>query len=163
MCLSIELVWSTGNKCWVPAIAIMIPVDHIVTILKVVLPISGSVKFNTDDVVAGSFGMGVIEGCLCNGKGKILIYFSKSVGFTNPTSIELLAIFEACRLLSNSIWSHSMSLTLEFDSKLTVEWLTQPHKAPKYLAYSWDFNLTAHRLAKKGISRGVDLVFFDPG
>ncbi|KAL4387285.1 hypothetical protein GQ457_09G006450 [Hibiscus cannabinus] len=67
------------------------------------------------------------------------------LGASGWVSLKLLVILEACRLLSNSIWSHSMSLTLEFHSKLTVEWLTQPHKAPKYLAYSWDFNLTAHQ------------------
>ncbi|KAL4375797.1 hypothetical protein GQ457_02G018390 [Hibiscus cannabinus] len=58
----------------------------------------GLVKFNTYDVVVGSFG------AADNG---------------------------ALRLLSNSTWSHSVSLALESDSKLTFEWLTQPHKAPE--------------------------------
>ncbi|KAL4297542.1 hypothetical protein GQ457_12G006870 [Hibiscus cannabinus] len=93
-------------------------------------PLGGSIKFNTCGVVVGSFGAAGIGGCICNEKGKILIYFSKSVGFTDSTSVELLAILEACHLLSNSIWSLYVSFTLECDSKLTVEWLCNRIKLP---------------------------------
>ncbi|KAL4304013.1 hypothetical protein GQ457_10G016560 [Hibiscus cannabinus] len=113
--------------------------------------LGGSIKFNTDGVVAGSFEATSLGGCLFNEKGKFLIYFSKYVGFTAPTSAELLAILEACRLSSNSIWSHYVSLTLEYDSKLAVEWLMQPHKAPELIPR--DFNLAADHLAKNEISR----------
>ncbi|KAL4311451.1 hypothetical protein GQ457_01G029990 [Hibiscus cannabinus] len=138
-------------------------------------PDSGELKFNTDGAVSGSFGEAGIGGCLCNNNARCLITFSKSVGLTDATYTEILAIKEACSLFVISMWAKKYKLIIETDSKLAVDWMN-PHLCPtvfKPLVLScldicknieWrvkhvprEGNHLADKLAKKGIGRAAAL------
>ncbi|KAK9016707.1 hypothetical protein V6N11_079202 [Hibiscus sabdariffa] len=87
-------------------------------------------KFNTDGASKGSCGAAGIGG-LRNHCGKALIYFFKVVTMSDPTSAEILAVQEACRLFSLSLWFRSYRLILECDSKLVTDWMSNPQSAPE--------------------------------
>ncbi|KAK8562630.1 hypothetical protein V6N12_010704 [Hibiscus sabdariffa] len=92
------------------------------------MPISGSwsapdaacLKFNVDAGVKGSSGEAGIGGILCDHCGKALIRFSKSIGMSDPTGAELVAIHEACQVFSSSRWFIRNKLSIESDSLLAV-------------------------------------------
>ncbi|KAK8613479.1 hypothetical protein V6N13_101241 [Hibiscus sabdariffa] len=110
--------------------------------------------------------------------GKILISFSKFVGFIDPTTAELFAIREACLLFCKSPWCKCANLILECDSKLAVDWLMLPYSTPVVfkliiresrnicsdLVWSIslvprDWNSLADILAKSGLSRKSDCIY----
>ncbi|KAL4296701.1 hypothetical protein GQ457_12G010920 [Hibiscus cannabinus] len=61
----------------------------------------------------------------------IVFFLSKGLNLSDPTSIELLAIQEACRIFYKSSWAKSCNLILECDFSLVVDWLLFPHLAPE--------------------------------
>ncbi|KAE8698414.1 hypothetical protein F3Y22_tig00110597pilonHSYRG00143 [Hibiscus syriacus] len=90
------------------------PADSVAVRSSWVAPGLDVVKFNTDGEVSGNFGPAGIGGLLANHKGDCLIQFSKSIGFADPFSAEILAIKEAC-------------------SFAAVQWLNNPLLAPSGL------------------------------
>ncbi|KAK8631681.1 hypothetical protein V6N13_028463 [Hibiscus sabdariffa] len=93
-------------------------------------PSKGEVKFNTDGAVNGSFGEAGIDRCMRNEWSCCLVIFSKSVGVVDSTTAEILAIKEAISIFNLSRWTINYKLQVETDSKLAVEWLTNPHSTP---------------------------------
>ncbi|KAL4291717.1 hypothetical protein GQ457_14G020070 [Hibiscus cannabinus] len=91
------------------------------TVSSWIPPPSYALKFNTDGAVSGSFEDAGIGGCLRNDKSKCLILFSKSIGISNATSAEIIAISEACMLFRNLVWSNSFKLIIENNNKLVVD------------------------------------------
>ncbi|KAL4311688.1 hypothetical protein GQ457_01G015490 [Hibiscus cannabinus] len=73
-------------------------------------PPIGFLEFNTDDAVRGNFVKVGIGGCLQNSSEKTLLYFSKGIGWADPTFTELAVIEEAI--------------------KLFLDWLKQPQITP---------------------------------
>ncbi|KAK8580560.1 hypothetical protein V6N12_070826 [Hibiscus sabdariffa] len=142
-------------------------------------PPQGYLKFNTDSAILGSFGQAEIGGCLRNEPGKSLITFSKDIGVTDPTSAELQAIYEVCRMFCSSPWSNAEKFIVESDCKLIVDWISKPCLAPRsflplvapcvtfFAGRTWKIqyaprtsNSVADNLAKSGISMDVDYVEF---
>ncbi|KAL4385916.1 hypothetical protein GQ457_09G028800 [Hibiscus cannabinus] len=140
-------------------------------------PLLGELKFNVDGATLGSFGETGIGGCLRDVDSNCLITFSKSVGVTDCTSAELLAIKEACLLFRNSTWARKFKLIIETDSTLATRWMTLPSSCAgifkplidSYLklceGLDWSIshiprarNSLADNLAKKGIARTNDIV-----
>ncbi|KAK8532153.1 hypothetical protein V6N12_053599 [Hibiscus sabdariffa] len=141
-------------------------------------PSTGVLKFNVDGAVAGAFGKAGIGGLLRDADGKILLMFSRSIGFIDSTSAEILALKEACSLFSKSEWARVFSLVLETDCSLLVDWFGNPLRAPPgfrmlvkecldlCLGCAWSIrvvsreaNCTADKLAKSGIGRSKPLVW----
>ncbi|KAL4317760.1 hypothetical protein GQ457_18G002470 [Hibiscus cannabinus] len=125
---------------------------------------SGELKFNTDGAVSRSFGEAGIGGCLRNNNARCLMTFSKSVGITDATSAEILAIKEACSLFVMSLWAKKYKLLTETDSYPAVfkplvlscldicknnEWRVK--HVPR------EGNHLTDKLAKKGIGRASAL------
>ncbi|KAK8716362.1 hypothetical protein V6N13_043674 [Hibiscus sabdariffa] len=94
-----------------------------------IAPVNGSIKFNTDSAVEGSYGEAGIGGCLRDENSKTLLYFSMSAGVNN-VSTEILAIKEALRLYNSVKGSHSYTVVFECDNQSVVGWLQHPHLAP---------------------------------
>ncbi|KAK8490726.1 hypothetical protein V6N11_034944 [Hibiscus sabdariffa] len=65
--------------------------------------------------VCGSFGRAGIGGVLRNELGKTLMYFSKSIGASDPSTAEIMALDEAIRLfpkllvVDEGVWSRGVS------------------------------------------------------
>ncbi|KAL4295515.1 hypothetical protein GQ457_12G025940 [Hibiscus cannabinus] len=95
-----------------------------------IAPEKGSVKFNTDGAVEGSYGEAGIGGCLRDENSKTLLYFSMSVGVNNVVSTKMLAIKEALKLYNSLKGSHSSTIVIESDNQSVVGWLQHPHLAP---------------------------------
>ncbi|KAL4339634.1 hypothetical protein GQ457_08G015560 [Hibiscus cannabinus] len=112
-------------------------------------PHSGSLKFNTDGAVNGSFGEGGISGCLRDECSMSLICFSKSVGRVDATSAEILAILEGLSLLRSSGWNNSDVVVFKSDCKIVL----RNGSSWCFSVVPRDCNSLADRLAKKGISR----------
>ncbi|KAK9047326.1 hypothetical protein V6N11_053173 [Hibiscus sabdariffa] len=123
-------------------------------------PSTRVLKFNVDGAVAGAFGKVGIGGLLRDADGKILLMFSRSIGFIDSTLAEILALKEVCSLFSKSEWARVFSLVLETDYSLLVDWLDL------CLGCAWSIrvvsreaNCTADKLAKSGIGRSKPLVW----
>ncbi|GMJ01682.1 hypothetical protein HRI_003837400 [Hibiscus trionum] len=144
-------------------------------------PGRGTLKFNTDAAVKGSYGMAGVGGVLRDENAKILMYFSKGVGVCDVLSAELFAINEALNLFVASKWSKEFEVILESDNKSAIEWLQDPALAPTHLrnlihqslAFSSrvrcrfnhvprECNSLADNLAKKGVGRDKELVIYEP-
>ncbi|KAK8621067.1 hypothetical protein V6N13_067510 [Hibiscus sabdariffa] len=153
------------------------PKSKILEVHGWIAPVKGSVKFNTDDAVEGSYGKAGICGCLRDENSKTLLYFSMSVGVNNVVSTEILAIKETLRLYNSLKGSHSYTVVIESDNQSVVGWLQHPHLAPvnireeiigcinecKDLDCRFQFvyregNTVADGLAKKGIRHVQPLV-----
>ncbi|KAK8556530.1 hypothetical protein V6N12_002929 [Hibiscus sabdariffa] len=67
---------------------------------------------------------------LVDPKGIVLIRFSKSIGLSDPTGVELSAILEACILFQSSPWVERYKLVIESDSFVSVKWIANPCAAP---------------------------------
>ncbi|KAL4297939.1 hypothetical protein GQ457_12G007070 [Hibiscus cannabinus] len=93
-------------------------------------PERGSVNFNTDGAVEGSYGEAGVGGCLRDENSKTLLYFSLSAGVNNVVSKEILALKEAIRQYNSVTGRHSNIVVFECDIKLVVVWLQHPHLAP---------------------------------
>ncbi|KAL4326365.1 hypothetical protein GQ457_11G023690 [Hibiscus cannabinus] len=65
-------------------------------------PVDGCLKFNVDATSLASSIETSIGGVLRDHRGKTLIRFSKSIGSSDPTGAELVAIHEACQSSSGS-------------------------------------------------------------
>ncbi|KAL4341087.1 hypothetical protein GQ457_08G028260 [Hibiscus cannabinus] len=85
-------------------------------------PPVGSLNFNIDGAVNGSFGVAGIGGCLRDNRSRGLISFSKSVGVTDATFAKFLAAIEAFKLFRNSRWMNKVNLIIETDSTL-ITWI----------------------------------------
>ncbi|KAK8598621.1 hypothetical protein V6N13_094585 [Hibiscus sabdariffa] len=102
-----------------------------------------------------------------------------SVGISDATSAEILVVEETLSQFKFSQWRGKFKLVIESDSKLVVNWLQNPSRAPaifKPLIYacmmigedfSWSIsavpricNTLAENLAKQGIYRVKDYVEF---
>ncbi|KAK8491723.1 hypothetical protein V6N12_058026 [Hibiscus sabdariffa] len=81
-------------------------------------PIEGAVKFNVDAAVNGVVGPAGIGGVLKDHTGKTLLCFSKYIGFSDPMSVELQGILEACCCFVGSQWVGTKSLIIESDSEI---------------------------------------------
>ncbi|KAK8977405.1 hypothetical protein V6N11_034450 [Hibiscus sabdariffa] len=140
-----------------------------------IAPPVGSVKFNTNRAVRGSFGKASIGGILSDNSGKVLLKFSKSIGVADSTSAELLAIKEALVVFMSTGLVETFHLQVESDCSNDVSWLCYPSTTPitfKELVYeclamssnlNWELilvdrkkNKWVARLAKAGI--GGDLI-----
>ncbi|KAK9041513.1 hypothetical protein V6N11_016611 [Hibiscus sabdariffa] len=134
------------------------------------LPVEGAVKFNVDAAVNGVVGPTGIGGVLKDHTGKILLCFSKYIGFSDPTSAELQGILEACCCFVGSQWVGTESLIIESDSEIAVNWIKRHFSVPasfkelvgkckEYIdRYKLDIvfmfrerNSEVHRLAKEGL------------
>ncbi|KAL4302711.1 hypothetical protein GQ457_10G011190 [Hibiscus cannabinus] len=51
----------------------------------------------------------------------ILMYFSKSMGLVDAATVEVLAIFEACRPFQGSIWARSYHMLIKSDCSVVVD------------------------------------------
>ncbi|KAK8984743.1 hypothetical protein V6N11_020059 [Hibiscus sabdariffa] len=130
-----------------------------------------SLIFNVDGAAIGGFGKASIGGVLRDSENKSPIMFSKTIGFFDASSAELLAIRDVISLFSVSMWS-KYKLVLESDCNLCCLWLEKPSCAPDAFkpviaeilqcgaGLIWSIkviqredNGTADRLAKSGISR----------
>ncbi|KAK9046462.1 hypothetical protein V6N11_052349 [Hibiscus sabdariffa] len=139
-----------------------------------IVPPFGFVKFNTNGAVKGSYGMAGIGGLLRDYSGKILAEFSKSIGFADPTSAEILAIKEALITFASSEWNKKVELIIETNCETAVFWINNSNTTPfafKDLVneclsigtnLSWKLcwtrregNVKADRLAKAGIEPGL--------
>ncbi|KAL4360531.1 hypothetical protein GQ457_04G030100 [Hibiscus cannabinus] len=137
-------------------------------------PHFGFVKFNIDGAVKGSYGLAGIGGVLRDHSGKILAEFSKSIGFADPTSAEILAIKEALITFASSEWNKKVELIIETDCETAVFWINNPNTTPftfkdlvneclsigsnLYWKLCWtrrEGNVKADRLAKAGIEPGL--------
>ncbi|KAK9003346.1 hypothetical protein V6N11_060910 [Hibiscus sabdariffa] len=85
----------------------------------------GSLKFNTDGAVQGSFGQAGIGGVLRDHDGKVITKFSKSIGHSDPATAQLLAIKEALLVFSNQMY-----LEIESDSNNVGCWIQKPVTTP---------------------------------
>ncbi|KAL4302408.1 hypothetical protein GQ457_10G004900 [Hibiscus cannabinus] len=70
-----------------------------------------TLKLNVDASVKGSYGETDIEGILRDHFGNPLLKFSGSIGLSNPTVAELLAIFRACQLVADSKWNMLLTVS----------------------------------------------------
>ncbi|KAK8989900.1 hypothetical protein V6N11_064313 [Hibiscus sabdariffa] len=93
-------------------------------------PIEGAVKFNVDAAVNGVVGPAGIGGVLKDHTGKTLLCFSKYIGFSDPMSVELQGILEACCCFVGSQWVGTKSLIIESDSEIAVNWIKRPFSVP---------------------------------
>ncbi|KAG8487731.1 hypothetical protein CXB51_018526 [Gossypium anomalum] len=62
------------------------------------LPPFGSLKFNVNASVLGSYGSAGIDGILRNHLGPSLVIFSKAIGVVDPVLAETIAIKEALKI-----------------------------------------------------------------
>ncbi|KAL4367022.1 hypothetical protein GQ457_05G027720 [Hibiscus cannabinus] len=134
------------------------------------LPVEGMVKFNVDAAVNGVVMLAGIRGILRDHTGKILMSFSKYIGFSDPTSAELIGILEACSSFAGSQWVGTMTLIIESDSELAINRINRTIPIPACFQelvskcrefvqkYNWDIvfvfresNAEAHCLAKSGL------------
>ncbi|KAK8626676.1 hypothetical protein V6N13_134309 [Hibiscus sabdariffa] len=138
--------------------------------------VQGELKFNTDKANIDSHGESGIGGSLHDAGSKCLISFSKSVGITDCTSTEILAIIGTCSLFRKSTWAKDFRLVIETDHKFAADWLENPQQCPiifKSLIEAclkecndmeWrvsgvlrECNSLADSLAKKGIEQSHDM------
>ncbi|KAK5817433.1 hypothetical protein PVK06_022357 [Gossypium arboreum] len=61
-------------------------------------PPFGSLKFNVNASVLGSYGSAGIDGILRNHLGSSLVIFSKAIGVVDPVLAEIIAIKEALKI-----------------------------------------------------------------
>ncbi|GMJ08610.1 hypothetical protein HRI_004530200 [Hibiscus trionum] len=73
-------------------------------------PLAGSLKFNTNGAVMGHFGEAGIGGILRNHLGETIVKFSKSIGISDLSTAELVAIKEAVSIFARIKWSSSPHL-----------------------------------------------------
>ncbi|KAK9009974.1 hypothetical protein V6N11_036494 [Hibiscus sabdariffa] len=85
-----------------------------------IAPEKGSVNFNTDGAVEGSYREAGVGGCLRDENSKTLLYISLSAGVNNVVSKEILALKEAIRLYNSVTGRHSNIVVFECDIKLVV-------------------------------------------
>ncbi|KAL4340444.1 hypothetical protein GQ457_08G025700 [Hibiscus cannabinus] len=142
-----------------------------------VLSDAGCLKFNVDAASLASFGEAGIGGILRYHYGKILIRFFKSIGISDLTGAELVAIHEACQVFSLSPWFRRYDLLIESDSLLAVSWIKNPSCSPPcfttlvtkchrfFLNLDWKIcfdyrerNGQNHLLTREGIGRITDLL-----
>ncbi|KAK8596181.1 hypothetical protein V6N12_064680 [Hibiscus sabdariffa] len=90
----------------------------------------GSFKFNVDGVLYGSFGPDGIGGIFRDHPGKIILKFSKSVGYTNSSSAKLLAIKEAFESFVESTHVAVVNLVVESDCSNVVSSIGNPISCP---------------------------------
>ncbi|KAK8572499.1 hypothetical protein V6N12_028552 [Hibiscus sabdariffa] len=95
-------------------------------------PISqlGSVRFKVDGASCGGFGRADIGGFLCDSSNWTLILFFKSVGVSDATTAEILAIRVAYIMFQGSPWLHTCHLRIECDCSMVVSWFHNPPKSP---------------------------------
>ncbi|KAK9266420.1 hypothetical protein L1049_012440 [Liquidambar formosana] len=86
-------------------------------------PPSTTLKFNVDGSAKGKPGPGGIGGVLRDDSGGVIYLFSIPVGIVDSNFAELLAVREALRLFSTSVWASSKNLLIESDSTLVVSWI----------------------------------------
>ncbi|KAK2654158.1 hypothetical protein Ddye_014014 [Dipteronia dyeriana] len=97
----------------------------VVTAKKWRPPPEGSLKFNVDRSFIVETGKAGIGGILRNSKGEVLCSFSASVASMEATAAELLAIHWACLLCASNISFKGISICIESDSKVAIEWVKQ--------------------------------------
>ncbi|KAL4310177.1 hypothetical protein GQ457_01G054770 [Hibiscus cannabinus] len=143
-----------------------------------VAPPVGSVKFNVDASVLGSYGEAAIGGILRDHVGSYLVKFSKSIGLSDPTGAELEAILEACQIFHGSKWFSSHALIIETDSLLAVNWISMTSQVPPAFLnlvqvcrsiisqYNWtitfvfrESNCFAHGLARERLNAVSDFLW----
>ncbi|KAL4272053.1 hypothetical protein GQ457_13G015200 [Hibiscus cannabinus] len=95
-----------------------------------IAPEEGFVKFNVDATVKGGVSPTTIGEILRDHTGVRLHRFSKYIGFSDPTSVELEGILEACTCYASSPWTNSKPLVIESDNELAVNWIKQPLLVP---------------------------------
>ncbi|GMI83491.1 hypothetical protein HRI_002018400 [Hibiscus trionum] len=95
-------------------------------------PGRGSLKFNTDAAVQGSYGMAGVGGVLRDENAKILMYFSKGVGVCDVMTAVLVAINKALTIFVDSKWSKEYEVILESDNKIAIEWLLDHSLSPAH-------------------------------
>ncbi|KAK8594160.1 hypothetical protein V6N13_125969 [Hibiscus sabdariffa] len=181
--IDLQALWADVTPAFTDVVASPIrlssvqPRPKILEVHGWIASVKGSVKFNTDGTVEGSYGEAGIGGCLRDDNSKTLLYFSMSVGVNNVVSTEILAIKEALRLYNSLKGSHSYTVVIESDNQSVVGWLQHPHLAPvnireetigcineckdldcRFQFVSREGNTVADGLAKKGIRRVQPLV-----
>ncbi|GMJ03700.1 hypothetical protein HRI_004039200 [Hibiscus trionum] len=141
-------------------------------------PPLGSLKFNVDTAVLGSFGHRGIGGILRDHNGTPLIRFSKSIGLVEPTRAKILAICKAGRIFMDWKKHEVGMLMVESDYLLAVQWINkivQPTGSFVNLIsecgnifanLNWNLafagrekNMDAHNHAKRGINLAKDWVW----
>ncbi|KAK8476260.1 hypothetical protein V6N11_030992 [Hibiscus sabdariffa] len=131
-----KALWSDVTPAITDVVASPIRLSTVQPRLKImevhgwIAPVKGSVKFNTDGAIEGSYGEARIEGYLRDKNSKTLLYFSMSAGVNNIVSTEILAIKEALRLYNYVKGSHSYTVVFDCDNQSVVGWLQHPHLAP---------------------------------
>ncbi|KAL4346365.1 hypothetical protein GQ457_17G012800 [Hibiscus cannabinus] len=111
-----------------------------------VAPKVGCFKFNVDGAVKGSFGEAGVGGILRDHNGTVLIRFSESIGFSDPTGAELVAILKAC--LPPACFTNLVQNCNSF--RMLYKW--------KVCFAFREQNCKAHQLAQEGISRNHSLL-----
>ncbi|KAE8666355.1 hypothetical protein F3Y22_tig00112501pilonHSYRG00075 [Hibiscus syriacus] len=133
-------------------------------------PPLGSLTFNVDGAIRGSYGPAGIGGILKDHNGIVLAKFSRSAGHSAPSGAELQAVLEDCHRFLESSWFPSFRLIIESYSSLVISWINTPHNAPSCFSvdcrycfqllpkFSWRIqtvprcvNNEANTLAKAGI------------
>ncbi|KAK9283223.1 hypothetical protein L1049_011459 [Liquidambar formosana] len=102
-------------------------------------PSPGTLKFNVDGLARGKPGPGGIGGVLRDEHGRILCVFSAPIGSVDSNFAELLAVREALRLFSASVWVSSSHLLIESNSSLVVSWINSRSRI-------WKFNFAINEI-----------------
>ncbi|PWA51835.1 reverse transcriptase [Artemisia annua] len=93
-------------------------------------PDVGSLKFNVDGVARGKPGPAGIGGLLRKNCGAVVAMFSIPIGVLDSNVVEVMAIKEACRMVTEKLDLSSSGIIVKSDSLNAVSWVRHPLEIP---------------------------------